>query len=255
MNNTRNLWQNRNPKVLSIAWDIAWAKLPFYTKTTVVWRDITLHIRIDVHATEYGLSRLVTFLYDNKLYHCALGKYKGHGGSNGVHPPKISTLNHSLKIQTGLSGLSITEETINPMAERDGVSPFRIIQTPDDIVFDLPVVKKDPEPPKIKLDKGTVTLYENKMDNININSLAYFEMEKLVIDYWELGDKYEDERFVTIKNDQLTKLYKEFQIPDENKAELLIGLLNAFKGKESFKNIKTFLKQKDIKFDYNSRTD
>ncbi len=100
-----------------------------------------------------------------------------------------------------------------------------------------------------------VTLYEFKDNNLDINSYAYFEKKNLVIDYWKLSNRYEDEYFITIKKDQLRKLYIEFEIMTENKSELLIKIFNTFKGEDCFSKLKAFLTMKCISFESSVRHD
>jgi DNA repair exonuclease SbcCD nuclease subunit len=133
-------------------------------------------------------------------------------------------------------------------------NPFEIFETPEDAVFEIPepVVSKRKE---IKIEKNQVTLYEYRDHNININSYAYFLEGNLVVDYWKLAGSYEDEYFTEVKSENLQKLYSEFQIENENKAELLIGLLNAFNGEKCYDNIKEFFEQRDIAFQNSVRRD
>ena len=98
-----------------------------------------------------------------------------------------------------------------------------------------------------------VTLFEFKDNNLDINCYAYFENQNLVIDYWKLSDRYEDEYFITIKKDQFRKLYREFEITNENKSDLLIKILNTFKGQDCFSKLNTFLTMKNISFENSVR--
>ena len=94
-----------------------------------------------------------------------------------------------------------------------------------------------------------VTLYEYEDSNINITSYAYFEKGNLVVDYWKLADNYEDEYFTIVTNENLSQLYQELEIENENKSELLITLRNVFKGDKCFEKVKDFLKIKNIPFE------
>ena len=98
-----------------------------------------------------------------------------------------------------------------------------------------------------------VTLYDYKDSRVNINSYAYFDQEDLVIDYWKLGDRYEDEYFVTIKGNELKSLCRKLEIQfnssSESKSELLKKLENIFKGSDCFLNVKLFLDKNQISFE------
>ena len=98
----------------------------------------------------------------------------------------------------------------------------------------------------IKLE---VTLYEYIDSSFNINSYAYFEEEDLVIDYWKLASRYEDEYFVTIKGNDLKLLYRKLEIQPNSKSELLKKISDIFKGPDCFDNVKLFLNKNQILFE------
>jgi len=104
-------------------------------------------------------------------------------------------------------------------------------------------------------EKLEVTLYEYQDSDLNINSYAYFEKEDLIIDYWKLSAKYEDEYFVTVKNEHLGMLYSKFKIENNNRTLLLIKLVNAFSDKNCFEKVKSFLSLNNILFEINARHD
>ena len=249
INNTEHnegLWTFENPKSIILKWD----ELPFNTKTSIRWRGQLIHIEIKAFKTEYGWTRVITFLYQDKLYHCRLTKWKWSGGGNGVYPPEIATSIHNLKIRTGGNFLSLKDELIESKKDVEILeNPFEIIKTPESIVFEEPKPEVIKEPVKLEIEKNQVTLYEYQDHRININSYAYFEKENLVVDYWKLSDNYEDEYFTLVKKENLDQLYREFEIKNENKAELLIGLMNAFKGENCFEKVKEFFKLKNISFE------
>ena len=103
------------------------------------------------------------------------------------------------------------------------------------------------------LIKTEVTLYEYSDSSVNINSYAYFDHEDLVIDYWKLGDRYEDEYFIIIKGNNLKLLYRKLEIQfitnSEAKSKLLDKLLGVFKGSDCFFNVKLFLDKNQISFE------
>ena len=246
------LWTIENTRNIVLKWD----QTTFKTTTSIRWRGILFHIRINAHQTENGSTASMTYLYNNKLYDCKLTKWKWAGGSNGIYPPAITTSSHSLKIRGGLNFLSIKEEPIQPNNKTNQFEefPFEIIKTPDYIIFDIPI-KIEKKPEEIKVEKNQVVLYEFKNSNESINSYAYFDKEDLVIDYGILGGDYEDEYFITIKEKHLIYLFDAFLIESKNKAELLIGIMNAFKGKRCFNRVKEYLELKKIPFENSVRHD
>jgi hypothetical protein len=101
---------------------------------------------------------------------------------------------------------------------------------------------------KIVISRGKVCLYEFEDTNTNMNSYAYFESENLVIDYWVLGNKYEDEYFMTIQKNQFEKLYSVLQINEKNRNEILKALAMKFKGQGCYKDIQNYLEINSIEF-------
>lgn len=108
---------------------------------------------------------------------------------------------------------------------------------------------------KIVISKGEVTLYEFEDINTNINSYAYFEDENLVIDYYVLGNKYEDGYFMTIQKNQFEKLYSLFQIDKQNRNEILKAFAIKFKGQGCYKDAQSYLEINSIDFDIRVRHD
>lgn len=108
---------------------------------------------------------------------------------------------------------------------------------------------------KIVIYEGKVTLYEFEDINTHTNSYAYFEDENLVIDYWVLGNKYEDEYFMTIQKNQFEKLYSLFQIDKKNRNEILKAFAIKFKGQGCYKDAQSYLESNSIEFDIKVRHD
>jgi hypothetical protein len=104
-------------------------------------------------------------------------------------------------------------------------------------------------------EKLEVALYEYRNGTLNINSYAYFEKDDLVIDYWKLSDKREDEYFITVKKENLETLCKKLETENNNKELLLNELLNEFSGVNCFEKVKSFLTLNNIMFEFNERYD
>ena len=98
-------------------------------------------------------------------------------------------------------------------------------------------------------------MYEVSGTNAYVNSYAYFEGNDLVVDFWKLGNRYEDEDFIIVKERFVPLVFREFNITSESKSELLIGILNAFNGDNCFEKFESFLKSKNIPFGFEVRHD
>jgi len=134
-----NIWVFENPKTISIWWD----HIPFEMKVSVLWRNSIFHVRVLAHKIENGSTRTLSFLHENRTYHCKLTKWKYTGGGHGDKYPEIYTLSHKIKIFSGLNFLSLTDELIIPDKEEVKIDekPFNIFCLAEDIDFDLPCLK------------------------------------------------------------------------------------------------------------------
>lgn len=128
--NKDSLWIFQTPEKIVLEW----SELPFETKTSVNWRGLIIHFRVQANKTPFGWTRLVSIRYQEQLYQCKLTKYKWSGGSNGIYPPKISTEDNNLIIKTG--GYFILLEDESKEKREILKTPFEIIITPEDITFD-----------------------------------------------------------------------------------------------------------------------
>ena len=147
-------------------------------------------------------------------------------------------------------------------------SALRIVRESKKPVNDYEIKKPNIEPikksvikttiipePKSVPEKLKVTLYEYQDSDLNINSYAYFEKEDLIIDYWKLSANYEDEYFLTVKNEHLGMLYSKFEIQNNNRTLLLTKLVNTFSDENCFEKVKSFLSLNNVLFENNARHD
>jgi hypothetical protein len=79
--------------------------------------------------------------------------------------------------------------------------------------------------------------------------VAQFDKDRLVLNTWRLGSG-EDEYYYIVPGDELRKLYAEFQLQEHQKAELLVGLHNAFAGKDCIEKFTKYLDYKKIKYSH-----
>ena len=103
--------------------------------------------------------------------------------------------------------------------------------------------------------KLEVTLYDYQDASLNINSYAYFENDDLVIDYWRLDYRTEDEYFVTVKKENLGILYSVLEIEEDRKQLLLAKLSSTFSDVNCLDNLKSFLSLNNIAFDFSVHHD
>ncbi|OZA62432.1 MAG: hypothetical protein B7X72_12010, partial [Sphingobacteriia bacterium 39-39-8] len=98
-------------------------------------------------------------------------------------------------------------------------------------------------PKETVLEKELYKYHDNKVD---IESLAYFDSNRLVVDYWKLYDNYESEEFIYVSEDETKKLKNHFYV-SENSA-LLFKIKETCSGKESFELFEKLLNKLEILF-------
>ncbi|OFY84536.1 MAG: hypothetical protein A3F72_14115 [Bacteroidetes bacterium RIFCSPLOWO2_12_FULL_35_15] len=228
---------------------IAWNKQPFFHKKSIIWRGIVIHTKVSDTNGDLGFKKVIVFVINNKIFRFGLGKWKYMIGSIGT-APEIKCQTHSLKIKTDFRAMTLTlsEEPLNKVDETNEIieNPFNFFDTPDNILFEEPI-KITPVP----VDPFRINLFEDRGNDVYLDSCAYFNEEGLTVEYGEMGRRsyYEDEYYITVKKDDLHLLYKEFKVVNEEKVELLQAILKSYNDKDCFKNFKAFLELKNIPFD------
>lgn len=182
------------------------------------------------------------------MYHVKTTKSKGSGGHHRDYPPEISTSTHKLRIGSVSRGILLQDDPIPPHQNLIHPYPFKIITTPADIDFGDPWTSEKKAASRILLPVkiGEVALYDFNSSSHYIQSNAYFEKDHLVVDHWKLTDNFEYKELCLVAPTNLNRLLEYFQIQGKNKAELLISLPNAFKGREAYANFWKFLDENHI---------
>jgi hypothetical protein len=256
MNNTEDkdhLEANIIGNELILTWD---KKGDFHSGITFEWRNHLIHMKVDVDTTWKSRNDTVTINIDGKTSRFGVGRASIGAGAIGKKP-KIETLENYLSISQRENKVTIKDNLKEgkPSMFEDTIV-FKVINIASSFSFK----KTETEENKIrefksKLKRNEITLYEFTDARININSYVYFEEENLVVDYWKLGDNYEDEYFIMVSKSDLNKLFNEFEIKNHNKAELLIVIYNIFKGENGFNSFKEYLSLSQIPFENRVRHD
>lgn len=222
---------------------IDFEKAPYVRTYTIVWRGQTIHLKIKGYLTEYGYGQTNIMVYNNQRFGCGMAKWKYMGGSTGNNIPVITSGLYKLNFRASLNRAWFYEEAISPLPINVKLEPcrFEILDTPESIVFEDPVVPKIVLPTISLGNLYSITLYEYSDAKVNIDNLAYFDADDLIIDYWRLTDYSEREQGIRIKAEDLKLLYEHVKLDDNQKAELLLRLHHAFKGKDCFEKITAYL--------------
>lgn len=93
------------------------------------------------------------------------------------------------------------------------------------------------------------TLIEYEEGDVHINSYAFFRGDELVVDYWRLNKRNEDEYTVTLKGKEVKKLAKTIGIDPKNTSGLLNYICEHFKEDHFLQDYRSFLAKKSIQFE------
>lgn len=154
------------------------------------------------------------------------------------------SLEQFIKDQSELAGVKIVEPAIV-------IEPKPKPGKTSDLIPTVPIA-----------DNGGVILYYLEVSGCKATIQAYFNGESdLVIDGYDIG-KFVEEMFgdsdyeyqMTIRSLHVTKLYKLFNIPLDSKQELLYALAKRHNTGTCFSEIKDYLDDNNIKYEYFSWT-
>jgi hypothetical protein len=127
--------------------------------------------------------------------------------------------------------ISLEEVKRNPEKEDGAASTgIEFFETPEGINLEIPETSYRNDTPSIIVNTKEIELYNFRDANVASDVVAQFDKDRLVLNTWRLGSG-EDEYYYIVPGDELRKLYAEFQLQEHQKAELLVGLHNAFAGK------------------------
>ena len=238
-------WVQENPKSLLLHW----TGLPFHYSQIIVWRGIELPIKIACYKTEFGHTRIISFVYENKIYPCGLTKWKWSGGGNGVHPPEINTSKHHLKIRTGMNFIRFEDELIDTTIKEENEEPAIILfkGIPNEMLFYIPPREICPF-----RDSGAygnrleLFIYKDEKQTIQISgSNGKYDF---TVDYYDDNKPEREDESIYIKKEDLYILCNRFYMKQTCGAELLIILKRKFDGKNYYKEFKKFLEREKIPF-------
>ena len=238
-------WVQENPKTLLLHW----TKRPFHYSQIIVWRGIELPFKIACKDTEFGHSRLISFLYENKIYPCGLTKWKWMAGGNGIYPPEINTSKHHLKIRTGSDFIRFEDELIDTTIKEEIEEPatFLLKGIPSQMLFYIPPIEKCPfRDSWTHGNKLKLFIYKDEKQTIEICGCN--GEQNFTVDYYDSNKPEREDETIYIKKEDLFKLCNTFNMKQTCGAELLIILKGKFDGKNYYKEFKKFLEREKIPF-------
>ncbi len=247
-----------------------WSEVPFQKKVSIRWRGLEIHLKLESYKksgySDYG-GDFVTYPtagfilnHFNRIHWWGYGhpKIKYGAVETGPHcsPPKILSGNYELKIRTHLNHgrgpymISLEEVKRNPEKEDGAASTgIEFFETPEGINLEIPETSYRNDTPSIIVNTKEIELYNFRDANVASDVVVQFDKDRLVLNTWRLGSG-EDEYYYIVPGDELRKLYAEFQLQEHQKAELLVGLHNAFAGKDCIEKFTKYLDYKKIKYSH-----
>jgi hypothetical protein len=221
----------------------------YQSSITFEWRNILIKMIVSVNVMPMSREDIFTMNVNGESSRFGWGRRAGGQGSIGTKP-SIYTLENYLSIHNGPNKIVFKdnrEEGAHSDLEDENV--FKVISIPIESPFGKPKTHYKISGFKSKRKPDEITLYEYSDGRVTINSCAYFEEEKLVVDHWKLGGNYEDEYLTLVSNPALNKLYDGLGISNQNKEELLTVLQNIFQGEKSYASFQEYLKTNNIDFE------
>lgn len=124
MNEKFCCWTNQgNQSIL-----LKWTELPFVCKSTITWRGITFHIKVESYKIENGQHTKFKVVLNNQIFFWGLGRWKYMAGGIGDGKPDIHCATHFLSIKNNFYSISFTDKPNNSsaLAAKNKFNPFEI---------------------------------------------------------------------------------------------------------------------------------
>ncbi|MEY2903704.1 MAG: hypothetical protein RLY89_2810 [Bacteroidota bacterium] len=220
----------------------------YFFSGTITWRNVSFHVTTTIIQIQYGYTHQVVVLYNNKIFRFSLTKWKYSGGSSGESPIIISGDYH-LQLKSVLNGVYFKEKVRDESFDSydSFCNNFEISSAYGNYETNIQKPKKtllmEVGAKETTLEKELYKYHDNKVD---IESLAYFDSNRLVVDYWKLYDNYESEEFIYVSEDGTKKLKNHFYVSENS--ELLFKIKETCSGKESFELFEKLLNKLEILF-------
>jgi hypothetical protein len=222
-----------------------WTEYPYEARSGVRWRGQEFQIRITEEPNDFGRTKTFHIKYKKKVYTCGAAKWKWSGGSFGSFPENIISGNFQLKFHCSGSNLSFEEIAIDPKkTEGGGNCAVEFFEVSSRVKLRS---HQHREAPCIRKNTTEIELHSFRDANVATDVVAHFDKDRLVLNTWRLGSG-EDEYYYIVSGENLKKLFEVFRLEEHQRAELLIGLHNAFKGKDCEQNFTRYLKYKNIEY-------
>ena len=212
----------------------------YFFSGIITCRDISFHVNTSILVGQNGFSHKIVVLYNNTIFRFSLTKWKYTGGGSGKSPTIVSG-DYQLQIQTGLSWVDFKEKykenyfnnyepfcSVFEISSARGNYETNIKKEEKVLILEVK--------PENTLEKELYKYHNHKVD---IESLAYYDDERLVVDYWKLYDNYESEEFISIAKNGIEILNKYFYASD--KTQLLWKIHETCSGSNSLEKFEMLL--------------
>lgn len=212
----------------------------YFFSGTITWKSVSFHVTTTIIQIQYGFTHQVVVLYNNKIFRFSLTKWKYSGGSSGESPIIISGDFH-LQLKSVLNGVYFKEKVRDEFFDSYELfctnfeisSEYGNYDTNIKKAEKVLIMEAKPENP---LERELYKCHDHKVD---MESLAYYDEERLVVDYWKLYDNYESEEFIYVAKEGIEILNKYFYATD--KSELLWKIQEVCSGADSIEKFEKLL--------------
>lgn len=220
----------------------------YFFSGIITWRGISFYVSTAIKQSNFGSEHQIVIVHNNAIFEFRKTKWKQWWDTFGTIPAIFSGDFH-LQIETGLDRISFKEKYLDKPCNDYSIlcSGLMLSATRGNYETNIPKPQKsvvlEVGPKETTLEKE---LYKYHDDKVDIESMAYFDSNRLVVDYWKLYDNYESEEFIYVSEEGTKKLKNHFYVSE--KSELLFKIKETCSGKESFELFEKLLNKLEILF-------
>ena len=212
----------------------------YFFSGTITWKSVSFHVTTTIIQIQYGFTHQVVVLYNNKIFRFSLTKWKYSGGSSGESPIIISGDFH-LQLKSVLNGVYFKEKVRDEFFDSYELfctnfeisSEYGNYDTNIKKAEEVLIMEAKPDNPLERI------LYKFQDQKVAIESLVYYEEDRLAVDYWKLYSNYESEEWIYVAKDGIELLNRYFYATD--KTELLSKIQEICIGTDSIEKFEKLL--------------
>gem|GEM_PF-5929322 len=237
-------WVQEGESTLCLNWEIQC----FYFTSTIIWRGVTIGIKVQVNRTDSGHYKKITFQYNGRTITHDSYRWKNWGNENMDFVPFIKVDNYELKISVHTESLQLTDSSRTEIKWpwKNPVNLFTIINYQE---YSEPVKPNQGEArPLLQTCRESITLYRSKYPKPSNLTTAYYENEELIISRHAYKHFVMTEHLLKLSKANVIKLIEVMGFTPESERMILKILKECIEGERLYEIIKHYMTKKEIKY-------